>query len=98
MLARVLGGTPLAEFVDTAGFAKAVAAGFVGLELYEGVDPEGAERAFAAVEQVAALAGALEELGPVAQRAVRARLRRSVARQGGAQWGALVEDLVAVAA
>ncbi|MEU2022587.1 TetR/AcrR family transcriptional regulator [Streptomyces sp. NPDC016469] len=77
VLARVLAGTPLAEFVDVPGLAKAASAAFVGLELYEGVDPSGAERALAALDQLAALAAALEGLGPVAQRAVRSRLRRS---------------------
>lgn len=41
VLHRVLSGSPLAEFVDLTGLARAVAAGFVGLELYEGVDREG---------------------------------------------------------
>ncbi|MGZ2359100.1 TetR/AcrR family transcriptional regulator [Streptomyces sp. 372A] len=77
VLARVLAGTPLAEFVDVTGLAKAASAAFVGLELYEGVDPSGAERALASLDQLAALAAALEGLGPVAQRAVRSRLRRS---------------------
>ncbi|WP_169136263.1 TetR/AcrR family transcriptional regulator [Streptomyces sp. HNM0575] len=81
VLARVLDGSPVAEFVDGPGLARAVAAGFVGLELYEGVDEEGAGRALDALEQLAGLAGVLEELGPVAQRAVRARLRRGAARR-----------------
>ena len=68
------------EFVDPVGLAKAVAASFVGLELYEGVDPGGAERALAALEQLTALAAAFDELGPVAQRAVRHKLRRSTRR------------------
>lgn len=77
VLARVMADSPLSEFVDTRGLAKAIAAGFVGLELYEGVDPEGSEHALAALEDLAALAGVLDELGPMLQRAVRARLRRS---------------------
>lgn len=77
VLGRVLTGTPLAEFVDVAGLAKAASAAFVGLELYEGVDAAGAERALAALDQLAGLVAALEGLGPVAQRAVRSRLRRS---------------------
>ncbi|WP_405903036.1 TetR family transcriptional regulator [Streptomyces sp. NBC_00656] len=77
VLARVLTGTPLAEFVDVAGLAKAASAAFVGLELYEGVDASGAEQALAALDQLAGLVAALEGLGPVAQRAVRSRLRRS---------------------
>ncbi|TXS33338.1 TetR/AcrR family transcriptional regulator [Streptomyces sp. OR43] len=77
VLGRVLAGTPLAEFVDVAGLAKAASAAFVGLELYEGVDAPGAEQALAALDQLAGLVAALEGLGPVAQRAVRSRLRRS---------------------
>ncbi|MFF8844492.1 TetR/AcrR family transcriptional regulator [Streptomyces sp. NPDC015127] len=77
VLARVLAGTPIAEFTDATGLARAVAASFVGLELYEGVDPQGAERALGALGQLAALVAALDDLGPVAQRAVRHRLKRS---------------------
>ncbi|MEV7288654.1 TetR/AcrR family transcriptional regulator [Streptomyces sp. NPDC093252] len=80
VLARVLGATPFGEFVDPAGLARAVAASFVGIELYEGVDGEGAGAALAALEQLGVLVGALEELGPVAQRAVRHRLRRASGR------------------
>ncbi|WDO06144.1 TetR/AcrR family transcriptional regulator [Streptomyces murinus] len=77
VLTRVLAGTPVAEFVDPAGLARAVAASFVGIELYEGADAKGAEAALAALDQLAVLVAALEELGPVAQRAVRHRLRRA---------------------
>ncbi|MEU8686088.1 TetR/AcrR family transcriptional regulator [Streptomyces sp. NPDC048611] len=81
VLARVLAGTPIAAFVDVAGLSRALAAGFVGLELYEGVDPEGALGALDALEQLSGLLGVLEDLGPVAQRAVRAQLRRGTARR-----------------
>ncbi|MFD4128431.1 TetR/AcrR family transcriptional regulator [Streptomyces globisporus] len=84
VLVRILADSPLGEFTDPAGLARAVTGAFVGLEMYEGVDPEGAERAFEALEQVAALAGVLDELGPVARRAVRHRLRRTEKVQGGA--------------
>lgn len=69
-------GDPLGEFTDPAGLARAVAASFVGIELYEGVDERGAHAALDALEGLGALVTALEELGPVAQRAVRHRLRR----------------------
>ncbi|MGY5126867.1 TetR/AcrR family transcriptional regulator [Streptomyces nigrescens] len=84
VLARVLAGTPIAAFVDVTGLSRALAAGFVGLELYEGVDPEGAQGALDALEQLSGLIGVLEDLGPVAQRAVRARIRRSTGRRGAA--------------
>lgn len=77
VLVRVLAASPLGEFADPVGLARAVAASFVGIELYEGVDPGGAARALDALEQLGAVAAALDELGPVAQRAVRHRLRRA---------------------
>jgi AcrR family transcriptional regulator len=80
VLTRVLAGTPFGEFTDPAGLARAVAASFVGIELYEGVDDAGAHAALDALEQLGALVAALEELGPVAQRAVRHHLRRTSRR------------------
>ena len=72
---RLLAGSPLAEFVDIAGLANAVCAGFLGLELFEGVEPAGANAALNALDQLAALVDALDDLGPVARRALRGRLR-----------------------
>jgi AcrR family transcriptional regulator len=80
VLRRVLAVTPFGEFADPAGLARAVAVTFVGIELYEGVDAVGASSALDALEQLGLLAGALEELGPVAQRAVRHHLRRTTRR------------------
>ncbi|WP_120728611.1 TetR/AcrR family transcriptional regulator [Streptomyces hundungensis] len=77
VLTRLLTATPVAAFVDPAGLARAAAASFVGIELYEGVDAEGADRALDALEQLAVLAQALEGLGPLSQRAVTHKLRRS---------------------
>lgn len=77
VLVRVLTATPLGEFADPHGLARAVAASFVGIELYEGVDPDGAGSGLDALEQLAALVSAVEDLGPVATRAVRHRLRRA---------------------
>ncbi|MFF4369769.1 TetR/AcrR family transcriptional regulator [Streptomyces sp. NPDC001594] len=76
VLTRLLAATPLAGFADPAGLARATAASFVGMELYEGVDPDGAGRALDALEQLAALASVLEGLGPLGHRAVRHGLRR----------------------
>lgn len=80
VLVRVLAGTPLDGFTDPAGLARAVAASFVGLELYEGVDPAGAEAALTALEQLGALMAAIEELNPVARKAVTYTLRRQSGR------------------
>jgi AcrR family transcriptional regulator len=74
---RVLEPSPLAEVVDPAGLARALSAAFIGLELYEGVDPDGASEALAALERLGVLVEVLDDLGPVARRAVKARLRRS---------------------
>lgn len=77
VLARLLEQTPLHGIVDVGGLARAVSASFVGLELYEGVDESGAGAAMDALEQLANLLSALEELGPITDRAVRRRLRRT---------------------
>lgn len=82
VLTRVLADTPFGEFTDPTSLARAVAASFVGIELYEGVDEQGARAALEALEQLGALVAALEDLGPVAQRAVRLHLRRTGRRQG----------------
>ncbi|MET9638275.1 TetR/AcrR family transcriptional regulator [Streptomyces virginiae] len=76
VLTRLLAATPLDGFADPAGLARATAASFVGIELYEAVDPQGAGSAFDALEQLAGLAAVLEGLGPLSQRAVRHGLRR----------------------
>ncbi|MEV8441970.1 TetR family transcriptional regulator [Actinosynnema sp. NPDC051121] len=77
VLDRLLADSPLGELVDTAGLARAVCAGFIGLELFEGVDPAGAHAALDALERLAVLVDVVDDLGPVARRALRARLRRS---------------------
>ncbi|MFJ3904754.1 TetR/AcrR family transcriptional regulator [Streptomyces sp. NPDC090025] len=76
VLRRVLAGGPLDGLADPAGLARAVAASFVGMELYEGVDPAGAEAALDTLEHLGDLLAALDELNPVTQRAVRYALRR----------------------
>jgi AcrR family transcriptional regulator len=78
VLARVLPATPLAGLVEPAGLARAVAAGFIGLELYDGVDPEGASEALTSLETIVALMTVVESLPPVAVRAVRRRVVRKV--------------------
>lgn len=82
VLERLLGSGPLADLVDVPGLARAVSASFVGLELYDGVDPAGASSAFAALEQLARFVSVLDHLGPVERAALRRRLRRSAGREG----------------
>jgi AcrR family transcriptional regulator len=76
-LARLLTDSPIAEVIDTAGLARAVCAGFVGLELYEGVSPDGARAALDTLDQLGVLLEVVDDLGPVARRALRAKLRRT---------------------
>ncbi|KOG46508.1 TetR family transcriptional regulator [Streptomyces virginiae] len=76
VLTRLLSATPLAGYADPAGLARATAASFIGIELYEGVDPQGAGSALDALEQLAGLAAVLEGLGSLSQRVVRHGLRR----------------------
>lgn len=85
VLTRVLRPTPLHGLVDPRGLARAVAAGFIGLELYDEVDPEAAGTALDSLDAVSALVSALDGLPPVAVRAVRGRARRTLARSAGAR-------------
>ncbi len=77
VLERLLEGSPVAEVADVPGLARAVAAAFVGVELYEGVDAAGAERALASLDQLAVLIEVVDELGPLARRALRSRIKRA---------------------
>lgn len=74
---RLLTGSPLAQIADPAGLARAISSGFLGLELYEGVDAAGAAQALDALEQLGVLVEVVDELGTVARRAVRTKLRRA---------------------
>ena len=75
VLERLLSGSPLAELVDGPGLTRALSASFIGLQLFEDVDPDGAARALESLAQLAVLVDVVNDLGPVARRAVRARLR-----------------------
>lgn len=77
VLARVLATSAMSGLVDPAGMARAVTAGFIGLQLYEAVDPEAAAAAMDALSLLGVLAQAMEGLGPVANRAMRSRLERA---------------------
>ncbi len=77
VLIRLLAGSPITEVADPGGLAHGVAAAFVGIELYEGVNPGGAAAALDTLEQLALLAEVIEDLGPVGRRALRARIRRT---------------------
>ena len=80
VLVRLLKNSPLGEVTDSAGLARGIAASFVGIELYEGVDPAGAEAAMASLEMLGLLVEVVDDLGPVGRRALRATLKRANAR------------------
>jgi AcrR family transcriptional regulator len=72
---RVLRGSPLSVIADPAGLAKAVSASFIGLQLYDGVDPVGAAAAMDALERLGVLVEVMDDLGPVARRALQRKVR-----------------------
>lgn len=76
-LRRLLAGSPLSAVVDAAGLARAVAAGFVGVQLFNAVDAAGGERALSALEQLAVLVDVVEDLGPAGRRLLRSRVNRA---------------------
>jgi AcrR family transcriptional regulator len=76
VLTRLLNGSPLGEVADANGLARAVSASFIGLELYDGVDRDGALAALDALQRLGVLVEVMDDLGPVAHRALRRRVRR----------------------
>ena len=76
VLTRLVNGSPLGEVADANGLARAVSASFIGLELYDGVDRDGALVALDALQRLGVLVEVMDDLGPVAHRALRRRLRR----------------------
>jgi AcrR family transcriptional regulator len=80
---RVLAGNPIADVIEPVGLARAISAGFIGFELYQGVDATGAALALDALERLGVLVDAVDDLGAVARRAVRSRLRRARNSVGG---------------
>ena len=86
-LRRVLRPTPLDGIVDPRGLARAVSAGFLGLELHDAVDTQAGEDALRALEAVGALVSALDVLPPLAVRALRGRARRALSRADSRRGG-----------
>ncbi|MBV9821517.1 MAG: TetR/AcrR family transcriptional regulator [Actinobacteria bacterium] len=82
-LRRILAASPIKAALDIPGLARAISAGFIGLELYEVADPDSSRHAMAALGQLAILTDVLDDLGPVARRALQSRMRRSQGRRAG---------------
>lgn len=70
VLRRVLDDKPLAAALDIGGLAHLVTAAIIGLELYAGTDPTGAGRAERAIATIANLVDAVDDLPPIATRAL----------------------------
>ena len=78
----MLAQSPLGAILDIPGLARSIGSAFIGFELYEGVDPAGADRAMAAIGQLSVLIDVVDDLGPAPRRVMRAKLRR-MASLGG---------------
>lgn len=72
---RVLRDSPLFEITDTAGVARAISASFIGLQLYDGIDADGAAHALDSLERLAVLVEVVNDLGPIARRALRSKIK-----------------------
>lgn len=83
VLARVLADSPIRDLLDPRSLAVTVSAAFIGIELFEGVDPQGGRAALDTLQELADLIAVLDELGPVARRAVAARIRRHERAKAG---------------
>lgn len=73
---RVFAGSPLQDVVDPGALAATVTAGFIGLQLCEGVDAEAADAALDLLDVLGALSAVIDDLGPVTHRLIRSRLRK----------------------
>lgn len=85
VVSRLLAGSALTGLIDPAGLTRVISAGFLGLELYEGIDEAATKRALTTLERLGDLIEIVDELPAVARRALRAKMRR---RRTGASGGA----------
>jgi AcrR family transcriptional regulator len=80
VMRRLLDAGPLDGLLDPAALAHVVSAAFVGMELFDTVDPGAAEAAMGELDRLGLIAEVIDNLGPVARRAVRAKLGRTIRR------------------
>ena len=76
VVGRLLDGSTFAGLIDTGGLTRAVSSGFLGVELYEGIESAGARQALRTLEELGVLIEIIDELPPIARRALRTKLRR----------------------
>ncbi|GAA4899686.1 TetR family transcriptional regulator [Stackebrandtia albiflava] len=74
VLERVLGDSPFTAIMPVKDLAHVIAAAFVGLELFEGVDPESTGSAMDSLARLGELFVMLD--GPLARTALRRKVRR----------------------
>ncbi|RJQ73868.1 TetR/AcrR family transcriptional regulator [Pseudonocardiaceae bacterium YIM PH 21723] len=75
VLRRVLGDSVLNPLLDLPALSRFLTYSFVGYQLAEGVDEESAHRAIAALRPLGELLGVIDDLGPVATRVLRHKIR-----------------------
>ncbi|MEO8519475.1 MAG: TetR/AcrR family transcriptional regulator, partial [Dermatophilaceae bacterium] len=83
VLGRAPTGSPVVDLIDIEGLAHVISAGFIGIELYDGVNTAGASRALSTLEDLGHLLEVVNDLGPVATRAFRAKIRTAKRRPAG---------------
>ncbi|GAA3513779.1 TetR family transcriptional regulator [Aeromicrobium panaciterrae] len=77
VLQRLLKDSPIGEALDAKTLAKLVSATFIGLELVGTTNPDSPDTDLAGLERLGVLAELIDDLGPIARRAVRAKLRKA---------------------
>lgn len=76
VLQRLLKDSPIGEALDAKTLANLVSATFIGLELVGPTKPGSPDSDLAGLERLGVLAELIDDLGPIARRAVRAKLRK----------------------
>jgi hypothetical protein len=78
---RVLERSALGGLLDPAGLTRVISSGCLGLELYEGVDTGAAQHALNTLQRLGDLVEIVDELPPIARRALRTKMRRRGTRR-----------------
>ncbi|MDX6276487.1 MAG: hypothetical protein QOJ72_615 [Nocardioidaceae bacterium] len=76
VLARLLAASPIGEAFDAETLAHLVSSTFIGLELMGSTTADSADSDIAGLERLGVLAELIDDLGPIARRAVRATFRK----------------------
>lgn len=71
---RLLDDSPLRELVDVTDLARTIGAAFIGLELYDGVDPDGAAAALDSLAGLGILIEVLDGLSPLERKLLKKRI------------------------